>query len=55
MATIEWAGRHVETFPKIPQGWKILEGATNHPKGYIWIHNGESVFSKERMTALIKK
>lgn len=39
---------------KMPDGWNVIKGATNHPKGYVWICNGKSMFSKERKIALLK-
>ena len=37
----------------IPQGWRVLNGAVNHPKGYRWICNGLSRFSDKYMAALV--
>lgn len=44
----------LEIVNSIPNGWKILEGATTAPKGYKLIYNGKSLFSKERKKALLK-
>lgn len=38
---------------KVPEGWSKIERATNHPRGYVWISNNESLFSKKRKIALI--
>ena len=42
-------------YETLPPGWKVIQGATNHPKGMIWICNGKSMFSKERQIGLMKK
>ena len=44
----------IEVVNNIPNGWKILEGATTAPKGYKWIYNNKSLFSKKRKKALLK-
>ena len=44
-----------EIVEKIPDGWKILEGATTAPKGYKWVYNGKSLFSGKREKALLKE
>ncbi len=33
-----------EKYEKMPNGWKILQGATTAPKGYVWIWNGKPRF-----------
>ena len=38
---------------QIPDGWKPLTGAINHPKGMRWISNGKSRFSKDYRHALV--
>ncbi|MBR3187258.1 MAG: hypothetical protein IKF59_04375 [Lachnospiraceae bacterium] len=38
---------------EIPEGWKPIEGAMNHPPGTRWISNGKSRFGGEYKTALI--
>lgn len=43
-----------QIYTELPEGWRIMEGATNHPRGYRWICNNKSLFSKERRTALLK-
>lgn len=47
--------RLVKIVEKMPDGWKILEGATTAPKGYKWVYNGESLFSGKREKALLKE
>lgn len=31
-----------------PKGWRVLHSATTAPRGYAWIANKESRFSKEK-------
>lgn len=54
MATIKHNGHEVPVFDKLPEGWRILEGATTAPRGYRWIDNKKSFFSKEHRMAFIK-
>ena len=47
----------VEIWNEIPSyewRWKRVNGTTA-PKGYVWISNGKSRFSKERETALLRE
>lgn len=44
--------RGVKTLNHIPDGWKRLTGAVNHPPGYRWIWNGKSRFGGEFEHAL---
>lgn len=46
-------GKDVPFIRKIPNGWKVTESATTAPKGYVWVDNGKSRFSKERQIALV--
>lgn len=41
----------VELLQKIPDGWKISEGALA-PRGFVWINNGKSHFGGEYVAAL---
>lgn len=43
-----------KVFDGIPEGWKVLEGATTAPTGYVWIWNGKSRFGGEYERALYK-
>lgn len=45
---------YVTIYDHLPEGWRVMEGATNHPRGYVWICNNKSLFSKERRTGLMK-
>lgn len=36
----------IEIYETMPKGWKVLEGATTAPKGYVWIWNVKSLFPK---------
>lgn len=38
---------------QIPEGWKPLSGAINHPKGMRWISNGKSRFDEGYEHALV--
>lgn len=38
---------------EMPEDWKITEGATTAPLGYVWVDNGKSMFSGDRQTALV--
>lgn len=40
-------------FDKVPDGWKVLNGAVNHPKGLRWISNGKSRFGGDYERALV--
>lgn len=42
-------------FTKVPKGFKRLEGATTAPRDKVWITNGKSLFSGERVSGLIDK
>ena len=41
-------------YESLPEGWIINERATCHSRGYVWIHNNKSMFSKERRIGLMK-
>ena len=43
-----------KVFTEMPKGWRILVGALTAPRGYKWICNGKSIFSKEYEQALLK-
>lgn len=47
-------GKPVPVYYKLPEGWRILEGTTTEPRGYRWIDNKTSFFSKEHQLALLK-
>lgn len=38
---------------QIPEGWKPLSGAINHPKGMRWISNGRSRLDEGYESALV--
>ncbi len=50
----KWKLKDKKVYDEMPKGWRIIEGATTHPKGYKWISNGKSLFSGERETAYLK-
>ena len=39
---------------RMPEGWSVIKGALTAPPGYVWIHNGKSLFEGEYKSALIK-
>lgn len=45
--------RGVKILDKIPNGWKILKGATTAPRGFVWVWNVKSHFSGEYLAALV--
>lgn len=45
----------VKILNKLPNGWRVIEGALTAPIGYKWVNNGKSVFSKEYRQALLKE
>ena len=47
------AGIHV--YDELPLGWKEIKGALTAPEGYVWIHNGRSLFGGEYRHGLIRK
>ena len=44
----------VKKFDKLPEGWKFVPGASTAPIGYAWAFNGESLFSGNYKSALVK-
>lgn len=40
---------------EMPKGWKVTEGTTTQPVGYVWINNGKSFFSGKQKSALLKE
>jgi hypothetical protein len=44
----------VKILNEMPNGWRVIENATNVPNGYKWINNGKSLFSKDYEHALLK-
>lgn len=47
--------KEIKRYETMPEGWKITKGATCHPKGWIWINNGESLFNGKREFALLRE
>lgn len=43
-----------KVFTEMPDGWRVLTGATTAPIGYKWIANRTSIFTKEYQQALLK-
>lgn len=39
----------VQIYDTMPEGWRMVYGATTAPKGYAWIYNGQSRFSGKRI------
>ena len=38
----------------MPEGFKVLNGATTAPVGFCWIYNVKSIFSEARKKALLR-
>jgi len=34
-------------YDSVPEGWRVMTGAVNHPNGYRWICKNVSIFSKD--------
>ena len=50
-----WIDRNgIRVFNRMPQGWKVLDGATHSPRGYVWASNGRSLFDAGRESALVR-
>ena len=45
----------IEVLDHVPEGWKVVGGATAHPAGYRWINNNKSRFGGEYQHALVKE
>ena len=44
----------IRVYNRTPKGWKDDKGATTAPIGYKWVHNGKSLLSGDRRSALVK-
>lgn len=42
-----------EVLDHVPEGWKVIGGATAHPDGYRWISNNQPRFGGEYKHALV--
>lgn len=51
--TVEQAKSQGILYDRLPDGWKIIKGAMTAPSGYIWIHNGKSLFGGEYKHGII--
>ena len=47
--------RGMAVLDHIPEGWKVVVGAVNHPSGYRFINNNKSRFDGEYQHALVKE
>lgn len=47
------AVKGMEVLDHVPEGWKVIGGATAHPSGYRWINNNKSRFGGEYKQALV--
>lgn len=45
----------VRKLDSLPEGWHVMDGAFTQPNGWVWAHNGKSIKSGERETALVKE
>lgn len=53
--TITICGKEIPVYTTIPDSWRIDEGATTAPRGYVWINNGKSRFGGEYQQVLYRK
>lgn len=44
---------NVKIYRKMPEGWKVTEGAMTAPCGLIWINNGKSLLKGERVSGFL--
>ena len=42
-----------EVLDHVPEGWRVIGGAIEHPPGLRWIDNRKSRFGTERKRALV--
>jgi hypothetical protein len=55
MNTLDYfINKGVKVLNELPFGWCFIYGATTAPRGYKWVNNGRSLFSKEYEHALLK-
>ena len=45
--------KQIKVFPTLPDGWKLLHGATCFPKGYAWACNGRNILETGYKQALV--
>ena len=45
----------IKVLDHVPDGWKVIGGATAHPVGYRWINNNKSRFGGEYKHALVSE
>lgn len=44
---------NAKIYRKMPEGWKVAEGAMTAPCGLIWINNGKSLLKGERVSGFL--
>lgn len=44
----------IKKLGRLPAGWKYARNTLTEPTGWRWAHNGKSIFSGKRQTALVK-
>ena len=51
------AGFVSEVLDEVPEGWKVIKGASMAPNGYVFVSNGKSRFTspQEYKSALVPK
>lgn len=42
-----------DVYQRVPEGWRVIGGATNHPPGLRWIDNCKSRFDPDRKRGLV--
>lgn len=45
----------IKVFNRLPDGWKLSQGATTAPRGYVWVSNNQSYFGGKREKGLISE
>ena len=50
-----WKNKGINVFDNIPKGWVICRYTMTSPRGYVWICNNKSFFTREREHALLKE
>lgn len=43
----------VRKLDSLPEGWHVMDGTFTQPNGWVWAHNGKSIKSGKRETALV--
>ena len=44
----------IKIITELPEGWKVNDGATTAPDGYVWVNNNKPLFGGQYKHALLK-